>query len=98
MKWLRLFLVTLLAIAIVVPVVWAQASQDFDLHWNVLGGGGGRSAGGNFALHGTIGQPAVTTLTGGPFVLQGGFWLGPAAPEPPPGHAVFLPLVTHNAP
>jgi hypothetical protein len=39
-------------------------------------GGGGRSAGGSFALAGTIGQPDAGSLAGGTFALRGGFWAG----------------------
>src|SRR5262245_20851694 len=48
-----------------------------------IDGGGGASAGGAFALSGTIGQPdADLTLTGGQFTLVGGFWAGVAIGPP----------------
>jgi hypothetical protein len=57
----------------------------------VVAGGGGRAAGGEYVLHGTIGQPAAGTAYSGEYGLTSGFWAGPGAP--PGGHAVYLPLV-----
>lgn len=50
---------------------------DFDISWYTIDGGGGTSAGGDFVLSGTIGQPdAGSLMTGGGFELAGGFWPG----------------------
>ena len=51
---------------------------DFDLSWHTIDGGGGSSStGGGFELAGTIGQhDAGPAMTGGKFVLIGGFWAG----------------------
>ena len=55
-------------------------AQDFDLSWYTIDGGGGESAGGDFELSGTIGQPdAGTAMTGADFELTGGFWAAPPA-------------------
>ena len=50
--------------------------QDFTIDWHTIDGGGEMfSAGGDFELSGTIGQPdAGDTMTGGDFELTGGFW------------------------
>lgn len=54
-----------------------QDGVAYDLAWHTIDGGGGTSAGGAFALSGTIGQPdAGVPLTGGAFTLEGGFWPG----------------------
>ncbi len=55
------------------------APPSFDLTWNTVDGGGGKSTGGTFEVTGTIGQPDASTaaMTGGNFSLSGGFW--PAA-------------------
>jgi hypothetical protein len=58
----------------------------FSLDQSVIAGGGGSSAGGNFALTGTAGQDAAgTKSTGGSFAVTGGFWqstaLSPTAAE-----------------
>lgn len=55
-----------------------------------IDGGGGRSAGGSFAIHGTIGQPDADPLqpsAGGAFTVIGGLWPGLA--RAPTGDAVF---------
>jgi hypothetical protein len=58
-------------------------AQNFNLDWFTNDGGGGTSAGGNFSLMGTIGQPdASAPLTGGIFSLTGGFWSFFAVPKP----------------
>ncbi len=50
----------------------------FDLSWNTVDGGGGKSTGGAFDVTGTIGQPdaSAVPMTGGAFSLTGGFWPG----------------------
>ncbi|MEO1366197.1 MAG: hypothetical protein AAFX50_03390 [Acidobacteriota bacterium] len=37
-----------------------------------IDGGGGRSAGGDFVLHGVVGQPDAGALSGGGFRIEGG--------------------------
>lgn len=60
--------------------VWAQAGGALTLPWSSVDGGGGTSAGGDFTLDGTIGQPdAGGKLTGGGFAVEGGFIPGVAA-------------------
>ncbi len=61
-----------LALACSLPV----SAQNFSIDWFSIDGGGGTSAGGNFSLSGTIGQPdaSVQPMTGGSFTLTGGFW------------------------
>ncbi len=59
----------------------APPGPSFDLSWNTIGGGG-TSTGGGFELSGTIGQPDTGVMSGGSFVLAGGFWSAPPAPCP----------------
>ena len=67
-----------IAIAGLLGFTWAIAAtqgNSFTLDWWTVDGGGGRSDGGNLALHGTIGQPeAGAPLSGGTLTLDGGFW------------------------
>lgn len=52
---------------------WAQ----YDLRWYTVDGGGGMATiGAPYASSGTIGQPDAGVMTGGPFSLHGGFWVG----------------------
>jgi hypothetical protein len=52
------------------------ARAQFSLPWFSIDGGGGTSAGGQFSVSGTIGQPDAGALSGGVFKLEGGFWSG----------------------
>lgn len=58
---------------------WGQYSID----WSTVDGGGGTSAGGIYAVTGTIGQPDAGTMSGGNYTLQGGFWALPLAVQTP---------------
>ena len=50
-------------------------AQNYSIDWYKIAGGGGTSAGGNYSVSGTIGQPdASTAMTGGNYSLTGGFW------------------------
>ncbi len=60
-------------------VAWAQTGGSFDLSWNTLDGGGGRSGGGSFELVGTVGQIDAGTHLGGGSAMLGGFWKGGSA-------------------
>jgi hypothetical protein len=58
-------------------------AQDFAFNWFTINGGGGTSAGGVYAISGTIGQPDAGRMTGGHYTLEGGFWgmFGIPSPE-----------------
>ncbi len=50
-------------------------AQSYSIDWAKIAGGGGSSAGGQYSVSGTIGQPdAGATLSGGNYSLTGGFW------------------------
>jgi len=74
-------LVLLLCLLPVVPAM-GQTGGPYDLHWNVIPGGSGRMTGGNFALTGSVGQPATASSTGSSFTVTSGFW---TFPTPVPG-------------
>jgi hypothetical protein len=71
MDWWRLPVVALLFFAL--PPAFAQ---PFTLESFTVDGGGGSSSGGNYSLTGTIGQPEAGMLSGGDYVVEGGFWPG----------------------
>ena len=59
-------------------------AQDYAIDWHTVDGGGEMwSAGGDYELGGTIGQPDAladgNTMSGGTYTLTGGFWFE----EPP---------------
>ena len=68
-----LFLALLGVIFCLTPSV---RGQTYEIDWYTVDGGGGLSTGGTFTLEGTIGQPDAGTMTGGDYVLAGGFWTG----------------------
>jgi hypothetical protein len=72
----------------------AQSGGPYDLTWSTVDGGGYTfSAGGDYTLGGTVGQPDADLLTGGDYTLAGGFWSGAGPVE----HDIYLPLVLRNS-
>ena len=70
-------------------------TDDFDLDWYTIDGGGEMwTTGGDFELSGTIGQHDASTvvLAGGDFELTGGFWTlaRPSLPVVPPSEVERL--------
>ena len=59
--------------------------------WTVDGGGGTWSSSGGYRLGGTVGQPDAGILSGGGYVLGGGFWRGGALA--PARQVIYLPIV-----
>ena len=56
-------------------VLMAGGPPVFEITRSTVDGGGAmRSAGGEFELSGTIGQPDAGVMAGGGFELAGGFW------------------------
>ena len=49
-------------------------AQTYEITWSTIDGGGGRSTGDSYTLEGTIGQPDAGLMSGGSYVLAGGFW------------------------
>lgn len=91
-RWLSYVLLVLLVL--LPAVALAQSGGGYDLSWSTIDGGGYTfSAGGDYTLGGTIGQPDAGVLSGGSYTLAGGFW-GGAAVE----YKIYLPLVLRNHP
>jgi len=89
---LRVLLFAGLMLLLTLPVL-AQSGGELDLSWNTIDSGGTFSSGEGYTLGGTIGQPDAGSLTGGAYILSGGFWAGQATPPPPPSYDLFLPLI-----
>ena len=67
----------ILIIGLLVVATFVARAQNYSVDWYKVAGGGGTSAGGNYSLSGTIGQPDASTnnaLNGENFSLTGGFW------------------------
>ena len=80
MRGLRRSVIEVLMFSVL--LVPGAAAQDYAIDWYTIDGGGEMwSTGGDFELHGTIGQPDAGEMSGGTFSLTGGFWPGvPCAP------------------
>lgn len=88
-------LLVLLVVALIAPGVQAQVGSGYDLTWATVDGGGGAAshAGSGYVVMGTIGQPEPgPILTGGDYLLVGGFWSGGSITR----FEVYLPLVLRN--
>ena len=67
----------LLIVSIVALTIFASVGFcDYQIVWSTIDGGGGTSAGGQYKLTGTIGQPDAAYSEGGNYELFGGFWPG----------------------
>jgi hypothetical protein len=67
---------SLVAVWLLVAGAWAASLAGFDLGWHVIVGGGGRSSSANYAVDGSIGQPAVGESSSVGSQLSAGFWPG----------------------
>ena len=93
----KTILILLVTIVLFLPVTvaLAQSGGGYDLSWSSVDGGGYTfSAGGNYTLGGSIGQPDAGLLSGGSYTLGGGFWGGGAAAHGT--NYIYLPLVLRN--
>jgi hypothetical protein len=54
-------------------VASAQVSENYDLSWNVISGGGGEMHSDNYAMQSTVGQTAIGTLGDG-YTIEAGYW------------------------
>ena len=51
-----------------------QASAQYAIDWSTIDGGGGTSTGGVYSVSGTIAQPDAGRMSGGNYMVEGGFW------------------------
>jgi hypothetical protein len=70
-------------------------TAGYDLTWYTVDAGGHTlSTGGDYTLGGTVGQPDPGLMSGGTYVLGGGFWGGGAVQVP--NCEIYLPLILRN--
>ncbi len=91
-------LVALLCGLLVTGVAWAMSSASYAINWDVIGGGGGPISSASYAVNSTMGQAAIGFKTSSNYQLGSGYWYGVAAPAPPPGYRIYLPIVLKNYP
>ena len=71
-RCLPLVVIVLVLLAVIAPVALAQGG--YAMTRSVIAGGGGASAGGPYALQGTIGQPVTGVSAQGDYDVSSGFW------------------------
>src|SRR5438876_9327549 len=95
MKTFKTFVYFSMALLTSLAAVPSLLSQTYNIDWFTIDGGGGSSAGGVYAVSGTIGQPDAGKMSGGNFTLDGGFW-GIIAANPTNGTPLLT--ITRTAP
>lgn len=90
--------VALLCGLVVAGAAWAMSSASYAINWDVIGGGGGPISSASYAMNSTAGQAAIGFKTSSNYKLGSGYWYGVAAPAPPPGYRIYLPIVLKNYP
>jgi len=93
-----MWLVALLCCLLLTGVAWAMSSASYAINWDVIGGGGGPISSASYAMNSTAGQAAIGFKTSSNYKLSSGYWYGVAAPAPPPGYRIYLPIVLKNYP
>ncbi len=68
-----IFIALLICLGLASPAT-AQSGDGYDLSWSTIDGGGDTSSGDGCSLTGTVGQPDAGVMTGGSYMLIGGFW------------------------
>lgn len=92
MRRLFLTVAVILTVAITASLALAQ-SGPLGIPWYTIDGGGTTaSSGGDFVLSGSVGQPDASVLSGGIYIVRGGFW-GVAPVPDTEVSSVYLPLV-----
>lgn len=74
-------------------LVYAQTGDNYDLSWSIVAGGGGTSSGQSYILESTIGQMETGSVSGGNYIVVGGFWGGEGPGEAPGNSNVYLPVI-----
>ncbi|MFO7679885.1 MAG: hypothetical protein R6X34_07520 [Chloroflexota bacterium] len=93
-KTITLICLLVLGLLLIIGAAYAEAN-DYTLSWWTVDGGGGTSASSTYDLSGTIGQPDAGSMSGGGYVLAGGFW-GGGRSEATGDHLVFLPMIVSD--
>jgi len=86
--------IALLTLCLIVTTARALA-QTYSIDWFSIDGGGGTSTGAVYSISGTIGQPDAGTMSGGGYLLVGGFWSVISALQAP--GAPFLTIARNPA-
>jgi hypothetical protein len=86
----------LAAMLLLTSAALAQQGDGYDLSWSTVDGGGYTfSSGGDYELGGTAGQHDAGSMSGGVYLLCGGFWPGGGLEHDYP---TYFPLGLKNYP
>lgn len=94
MMKIKVILVGLIVVALLFlagSMAYAETT-GYSLSWWTVDGGGGTSNSSAYDLSGTIGQPDAGSMSGGGYVLVGGFW-GGSRTEATGDYGLYLPTV-----
>ena len=87
----KLLLVSLFILLLLITVSTGYAYKaGYSLPWWTVDTGGGTSKSAQYSMSGTIGQVDAGVLTGGDYILTGGFWVKSAHLE----SAFYLPIIS----
>jgi hypothetical protein len=92
LRWV-LGLVTCLML---VGIVFAQVSANYDLSWHLLSGGGGARSSTNCRVDDALGPPAGPLSSSPNYEICPGYWCGVVA-RAGEARKTYLPLVLRNA-
>ena len=87
----RITVLVALALLLFVSIALAQVSDNYDLSWHTIAGGGGPMSSANYALNGTIGQAAIGPATDTNYDQGAGYWYGVVIQVGP--FEIYLPLI-----
>ena len=85
-----------LPLLLVAFCVSATLAAEYSIDWSTVDGGGGTSTGGVYSVSGTIGQPDAGAMSGGNYMLAGGFWGLIAAVQTPGAPLLTILRTTTN--
>jgi hypothetical protein len=88
-RWLLTF--TLLCLAFAAPASALAPGCRLQRHTGAASAGG-TSTSDSYRLHGSLGQPSVSSSLGGSYIVTGGIWRGAGGRQ----SRTYLPLVMHN--
>jgi hypothetical protein len=91
-KLILLVLLIFLALALIAGTGLASTGGNPSMWWYLLAGGGEASTSPGFALHGSIGQPLVGSMSNSNTRLASGFWPGEGNALGLPTQYLFIPL------
>jgi hypothetical protein len=74
-------IIMLVGLICLTSTAYAQISENYDLSWNVISGGGGEMHSASYAMQGTVGQTAIGMASDG-YAIESGYWHWIAGGEP----------------